>query len=82
MEDCGLQQSKFDPCLFVGEKVMWILYVDDLIFCKKKNMTFMISRWNCKSWQLDVDLEQEDDADGFFGATLDHDEGTIFLEIK
>ncbi len=32
MKACDMHQSKFYPCLFVGEKVMCIVYVDDLIF--------------------------------------------------
>ncbi len=32
MASCGMVQSKLDPCLFVGEKVICISYVDDLIF--------------------------------------------------
>jgi hypothetical protein len=32
MEMCGTQQSKLDPCLFIGERVIAIIYVDDLIF--------------------------------------------------
>ena len=32
MERCGMKQSKLDPCLFVGEKVIAVCYVDDLIF--------------------------------------------------
>jgi hypothetical protein len=32
MAICGMVQSKLDPCLFVGEKVICISYVDDLIF--------------------------------------------------
>jgi hypothetical protein len=35
LETCGLEQSKFDPCLFVGEKVICVVYVDDLIFWSK-----------------------------------------------
>ena len=29
---CGMQQSKMDPCLFIGDKVMAIIYVDDILF--------------------------------------------------
>jgi hypothetical protein len=29
---CGLEQSKFDPCLFVGTKVICVVYVNDIIF--------------------------------------------------
>jgi hypothetical protein len=32
LEACGLEQSKFDPCLFVGTKVICIVYVYDIIF--------------------------------------------------
>ncbi len=32
LESCGLKQSRFDPCLFIGLDVMCIVYVDDLIF--------------------------------------------------
>ncbi len=35
MKACDMHQSKFDPCLFVGEKVMCIVYVDDLIFWER-----------------------------------------------
>ena len=28
----GLKQSEFDPCLFVGVKVIAIVYVDDILF--------------------------------------------------
>ena len=30
--DYGLPQAPLDPCLFIGEKVIAICYVDDLIF--------------------------------------------------
>jgi hypothetical protein len=32
LKSCRLEQSKFDPCLFVGSKVICIVYVEDLIF--------------------------------------------------
>ena len=35
MELCDMPQSQLDPCLFVGEKVIGICYVDDLLFCAK-----------------------------------------------
>jgi hypothetical protein len=35
LKTCGLAQSKFDPCLFVGSKVISIVYVDDIIFWSK-----------------------------------------------
>ena len=32
LEHSGMKQSKFDPRIFVGEKVTCIVYVDDIIF--------------------------------------------------
>ncbi len=32
MAICGMEQSNLDPCLFIGEKVISICYVDDLLF--------------------------------------------------
>ena len=32
MELCGMVQSKMDPRLFIGMKVMAITYVDDVLF--------------------------------------------------
>ena len=32
LANCGLSQAPFDPCLFIGEKVIAIGYVNDLIF--------------------------------------------------
>ena len=32
MKICGMQQSKMDPCLFIGDKVISIIYVDDILF--------------------------------------------------
>ncbi|KAL7461703.1 hypothetical protein ACHAXS_002120 [Conticribra weissflogii] len=32
LSNCGPPQAPFDPCLFIGEKVIAICYVHDLIF--------------------------------------------------
>ena len=37
LETCGLEQSKFDPCLFVGEKVICVVYVDDLNLLEQRH---------------------------------------------
>ncbi len=41
LESCGLKQSRFDPCLFIGPDVMCVVYVDDLIF------------WSCDVAKID-----------------------------
>ena len=80
LETCGLEQSKFDPCLFVGEKVICVVYVDDLIFWSKDTVAINDSAMQLR--ELGVDLEQEDDAAGFLGVTLERDPETSLLEMK
>jgi hypothetical protein len=77
---CDLEQSKFDPCLFIGTDVSCVVYVDDLIFWSKDvpliNGVAMVLR------ELGVDLEKEDNAAGFLGVTLDHDGPSSLLEMN
>jgi hypothetical protein len=80
LKACGLEQSKFDPCLFVGTKVMCIVYVDNIIFWSKD--TEDINSSAIQLHELGVDLEQEDDTAGFLGVTLEQDPETGLLEIK
>ena len=62
LEACGLKQSKFDPCLFVGPDVMCIVYVDDLIFWSRDVAN--IDRVAMELCKLGVALEQEENAAG------------------
>jgi hypothetical protein len=80
LEACGLEQSKFDPCLFVGNKVICVVYVDDIIFWNKD--TLMINSSAMHLRELGVDLEQEDDATGFLGIILERNLETGLLEIS
>jgi hypothetical protein len=79
LEQCGLKQSKFDPCLFVGPDVMCIVYVDDLIFWSRDVAN--IDRVAMELCKLGVLLEQEDDAAGFLGVKLERDSSTGLLEM-
>ena len=56
MKACDMHQSKFDPCLFVGEKVMCIVYVDDLIFWARDEDDIHDLAMQLRD--LGVDLEQ------------------------
>ncbi len=66
---CGLEQSQFDPCLFVGTKVICVVYFDDIIFWSKD--TAEINSTAMQLRELGVDLEQEDDTTVFLGVTLE-----------
>ena len=73
-------QSSMDPCLFIGEKVMAIIYVDDILF-----WSVDVNGIHDKAMKLceqGVDLEQEDDAAGFLGVTLGRDETTELMGMK
>ena len=72
MDICGMPQSNLDPCLFVGEKVISICYVDDLLFWAKDEKD--IHDLAVKLRQAGVDLEQEDDAAGFLGVRIEKNE--------
>jgi len=75
-----LEQSKFDPCLFVGTKVICVVYVDDLIIWSKDTLAINDSAMQLRD--LGMDLEQEDDAAGFLGVTLEQDPEMSLLEMK
>jgi len=69
LETCGLEQSKFDPCLFIQTKVICVVYIDDLIFWSKDILAINDSAMQLRD--LGVDLELEDDAAGFLGVMLE-----------
>ena len=80
MEQSGPKQSKFDPCLFVGEKVTYIVYVDDLMFWYRNKDD--IHNLEMHLHGLGVDLEQEDDIAGFLVVTLGREIKTGLIEMK
>jgi hypothetical protein len=80
MAICGMVQSKLDPCLFVGEKVICISYVDDLIFWAYNERD--IHHISMKLREVRVDLEQETNAAGFLGIQMERDPDTGLLETK
>ncbi len=79
-KSCGLEQSKCDPCLFVGIKVIWVVYVDKLIFWSK--VTIEINNSAMQLHELGIGLEQDNDAAGFLGVILERDPETGLLGMK
>ena len=63
-----MKLSKFDPCLFVGDKVMAVLYVDDLLLWSTSDQ-HIIDLGNELN-EVGVDFEEEDDVAGFLGVKL------------
>ena len=68
MQDSGMEVSKLDPCLFVGDKVICISYVDDILFWATDEK--FINELAGKVHDQGLLLEQEDDASGFIGVKM------------
>jgi hypothetical protein len=78
-ECCGLKQSQLDPCLFIGSRVICIVYVDDLLFWNSKEE--YIYKFGERLRSKEVELEEEDDAAGFLGVQLHPDETTCHIHM-
>ena len=80
MELCGLVESKMDPCVFIGKKVMAIIYVDNILFWEVNVNDIHDVVMELR--KQGVNLEQEDDAAGFLGITSGRDQTTGLMEMK
>jgi histone deacetylase 1/2 len=81
LEFVGFTQSGSDQCLFISEKVVCLVYVDDtLLFAKDmKDIDDIIAALQAAGMELEV----EDDVAGFLGVHIDRrDDGTIHLTQK
>ena len=62
-------QSNLDPCIFIGDKVICIVYVDNLLLWEKDKSN--IRDLEMKIHDLGVDLEQEGDSAVLTGVNLE-----------
>ena len=73
----GLQQSQYDPCLFISSNMMVIVYVDDLlIFAKSDNL---IDDFITSMQREEICLRREGTAEGYLGVDTQHIDGKIHL---
>ena len=72
--------SKFDPSLFVVEKVTCIVYIDNIIFLDRHEDNIHNLEMHLR--ELSVDLEQEDDSSVFLGVNLEQERNIRFIEMK
>ena len=71
LEKIGFVSSESDACLFIGMKVICIVYVDDtLLFSPKAEF---IDEVLMKLREESLDLEEEDDVAGFLGVDVNRD---------
>lgn len=65
---CGMEQSDLDPCLFISEKVICVVYGDDFLFWSTdKKYIYNLAEALRKE---DVLLEEEGNAARFLGVKL------------
>lgn len=74
LESAGLRQSELDPCLFIGDTVIAILYVDDVLMWSTDADHIYALGQDLRS--KGVELEEEGDAAGFLGVKLTRIEET------
>ena len=66
----GLHQSDYDPCLFIGSKVIAIVYVDDILFFARKDSDINDVIANLQA--QDIQIRREGSAEGFLGVAVEH----------
>jgi Reverse transcriptase (RNA-dependent DNA polymerase) len=72
LERIGFTSSSADPCLFISERVICIVYVDDtLLFSPRQEY---IDDVLSKLKEEELDLEEEDDVAGFLGVNVQRDD--------
>ena len=68
LEFCGLKQSKLDPCLFIGDTVIAVMYVDYILMWSTEDQN-IIDLKKLLNTEV-VDLEEGNYADEFLGVQL------------
>jgi hypothetical protein len=83
LEAVGLESNPdIDPCLFVSDKVICLVYVDDTLFFSPKQ-EYIDEVIQKLKMDRNMDLEIESDVSGFLGVHVDRkDDGTIHLTQK
>jgi hypothetical protein len=81
LEGEGFVQSKSDQCLFISDKVVCLVYVDDTLFFAQNDED--ITEVTTGLMKAGMELEVEDDVAGFLGVHIDRrKDGTIILTQK
>jgi hypothetical protein len=81
LEDLGFVSCASDPCLFVSDKVIALVYVDDTLFFARNPEDVDITIKGLRD--LGMKLQKEEDVAGFLGVHIDRrDDGSIKLTQK
>jgi hypothetical protein len=75
---CNYKQSEFDPCLFISDNVICLVYVDDCSFFSKNQSNIDKSIEAIRGTEMELNVE--DDVAGFLGVHINHnDNGKVTL---
>ena len=67
-----METSTFDPCMFIGERVIAVAFVDDILFWSTDEK--YINELGNQLRKQGLLLEQEDNTAGYLGVTMDKSE--------
>jgi hypothetical protein len=73
----GLQQSKYDPCLFMNATMFVIVYVDDLLIYAPTDT--IINDFITSMQHDEISLRRKGTAEGYLGVDITHVDGEIHL---
>jgi hypothetical protein len=73
----GLKQSAYDPCLFIGSDVIVVVYVDDLLIYAKSEKS--IDRLIADLKEDGIWIHKEDSAAGFLGVDISRSQDCLTL---
>lgn len=77
----GFTQSEADPCLFISDDVICLIYVDDALLFYKDSAA--VDRLTTKMTKEHIQFREEEDVAGYLGVHIDRkDDGTIHLTQK
>jgi hypothetical protein len=73
------KQSEYDPCLFVSDRVICIVYVDDTLFFSPRQEYIDEMMIKSEATRLELELEAEDNVAGFLGVLIERQEDITII---
>jgi hypothetical protein len=78
----GLSPSKYDPCLFMNDKLIMIIYVDNILIYGRKGKESQIDDLIDALKREEVALHKEGTAEGYLGVDIKHNGNQVTLQQK
>jgi len=78
----GLSPSKYDPCLFINDNLIVIIYADDILIYGRKGQGNQIDELIEALKKEEVALHKEGTAEGFLGVDIKREGNQVTLQQK